>query len=153
MKVVVTGSAGFIGSNLCVALKRAGHRVLTFERENTDEELRELLKVADFVYHLAGVNRPESEEEFQTVNVGLTAKICEHLLALGRATPIVFASSVQAMQNNPYGRSKCQAENVLDDYVRQGGGHVRMYRLTNVFGKWCRPNYNSVVATLCYNTA
>lgn len=151
MNVLVTGANGFIGSNLCEWLD--GVNLLTFGRENTDQELRELLKVADFVYHLAGVMRPEKEEEFQTVNVGLTARICEHLLSLGRATPIVFTSSIQAMRDNPYGRSKCQAENVLDDYVRQGGGRVRMYRLTNIFGKWAKPDYTSVVATFCHNIA
>lgn len=153
MNVLVTGSAGFIGSNLCVGLKRAGYNVLMFERENTDQELRKRLAVADFVYHLAGVNRPEREEEFQEVNVGLTARICEHLLSLGRATPIVFTSSVQVMLNNPYGRSKRRAQKVLLNYTEQSGARITVYTLPNVFGKWCRPNYNSVVATFCHNIA
>jgi len=153
MNVLVTGSAGFIGSNLCVRMRRSGLDVLTFERENTDQELRELLAVADFVYHLAGVNRPEREEEFQEVNVGLTSRVCDHLLELGRATPIVFASSVQAMYDNPYGRSKWEAEMVLLRYAAECGARTVIYRLKNVFGKWCKPNYNSVVATFCYNIA
>jgi len=152
MNVLVTGAKGFIGSNLCEWL-RSDVTVLTFERGDTDQELRERLAVADFVYHLAGVMRPDNEEEFEIVNVDLTARICKHLLNLGRAVPIVFTSSVQAMQDNPYGRSKCRAENVLDDYSVTGGSRVAIYRLKNVFGKWARPNYTSVVATFCHNIA
>jgi len=148
MNVLVTGAKGFIGSNLCEWL-RPDVTLLTFELG--DRELRERLDAADFVYHLAGVMRPDNEEEFEEVNVGLTERICEHLS--GRKVPIVFTSSVQAMLNNPYGRSKRRAENVLDEYAVQNGAPVLVYRLTNVFGKWAKPNYTSVVATFCHNIA
>lgn len=152
MNVLVTGANGFIGSNLCEWLG-PNVNLLTFGRENTDQELRELLKDADFVYHLAGVCRPGAKEEFQTINVGLTARMCEHLLSLGRAVPIVFTSSVQATLDNLYGISKQMAEEVLIQYAVHSGARVMVYRLTNVFGKWAKPNYTSVVATFCYNTA
>jgi len=148
MNVLVTGAKGFIGSNLCEWL-RSDVTLLGFEKG--DQELRERLASADFVYHLAGVMRPENEEEFETVNVGLTERICEHLR--GRQVPIVFTSSVQAMLNNPYGRSKSGAENVLEEYAVQNGAPVLVYRLTNVFGKWATPNDTSVVATFCHNIA
>jgi len=148
MNVLVTGAKGFIGSNLCEWL-RSDVTLLTFELGDTDQELREHLAVADFVYHLAGVMRPDNEEEFEAVNVGLTERICEHLQ--GRKVPIVFTSSVQAKYGNPYGKSKRRAENVLDEYA--DGAPVLVYRLTNVFGKWARPNYTSVVATFCHNIA
>ena len=152
MNVLVTGSNGFIGRNLVAWLGRLPEvRVLGFDLENTPQELAEALAEADFVYHLAGVNRPQSEDEFRTGNVDLPAQVCNGLLALGKATPIVLSSSVQAALDNPYGVSKRQAEAVIADYAARSSAHVIIYRLKNVFGKWCRPNYNSVVATFCYN--
>jgi len=142
MNVLVTGAKGFIGSNLCEWL-RPDVTLLTFEQGDSDQELRERLAAADFVYHLAGVMR----HEFEVVNVGLTRRICEHLR--GRNVPIVFTSSVQAVLNNPYGESKRRAEDVLGEYALP----AIVYRLTNVFGKWARPNYTSVVATFCHNIA
>ena len=112
-----------------------------------------LLAQADIVYHLAGVNRPQTEAEFTTGNVDLTAQLCDRLLALGRATPIVLSSSIQAELDNPYGISKRQAEEVVADYADRQRRPLHIFRLKNVFGKWCRPNYNSVVATFCYNIA
>lgn len=155
MNVLVTGANGFIGSNLYEWLKlrmeiHPGLELVSFEKENTDRELYLQLRAADFVYHLAGVNRPESAAGFR-VNVELTARICDHLLTLGRAVPIVFSSSAQALLDNPYGASKLEAEAVLGDYAAQTAARVVIYRLKSVFGKWCRPNYNSVVATFCYN--
>ena len=128
-------------------------RVLGFDQENSPQALAEALAEADMVYHLAGVNRPQTEAEFTTGNVDLTAQLCDRLLALGRTTPIVLSSSIQAELDNPYGVSKRQAEAVVADYAARSGAHVVIYRLKNVFGKWCRPNYNSVVATFCYNIA
>jgi UDP-2-acetamido-2,6-beta-L-arabino-hexul-4-ose reductase len=152
MKVLVTGWKGFIGKNLIVNLSRNKEiEILKFGRENTIEELKRLIKEADFIYHLAGVNRPKNEEEFNTVNVGLTRTIVEILLALNKKLPIVMSSSIQAALDNPYGRSKKAAEEILIDYRQRTGADVYIYRLSNVFGKWERPNYNSVVATFCYN--
>lgn len=152
MKVLVTGANGFIGKNLRAALAvRPDTTVLCFDQEHSPEDLAGMLAEADIVFHLAGVNRPQTDAEFTTGNVGLTETVCAGLLAAGRATPIVLASSVQAALDNPYGASKRQAEEVVARYARAGGARCTIYRLKNVFGKWCRPNYNSVVATFCHN--
>jgi UDP-2-acetamido-2,6-beta-L-arabino-hexul-4-ose reductase len=152
MNILVTGSSGFIGRNLIVRLRRLpGLQVLEFDQEHTPPDLAERLAAADLVYHLAGVNRPQSVEQFRTGNVDLTAQMCDLLMRAGRATPIVLSSSIQAELDNPYGVSKRQAEEVLKDYSKCSGARVVIFRLTNVFGKWCRPNYNSVVATFCHN--
>jgi UDP-2-acetamido-2,6-beta-L-arabino-hexul-4-ose reductase len=152
MNILVTGSNGFIGKNLIAWLEREPDaHVLAFDLENTLQELDERLERADLVYHLAGVNRPQSNSEFITGNVDLTAHVCDRLLASGRWVPLVLSSSVQALLDNPYGVSKRQAEEVVARYASESGAHVVIYRLMNVFGKWCRPNYNSVVATFCHN--
>lgn len=152
MNILVTGSNGFIAKNLITWLERdASHYVLRFERRNTWQELAQALEAADFVFHLAGVNRPQSEDEFRTGNVDLTAEICDRLLSLGRPVPLVLASSSQAVLDNPYGISKRQAEQVVSQYAYQSSARAVIYRLKNVFGKWCRPNYNSAVATFCHN--
>ena len=154
MNVLVTGSNGFIGKNMVTWLGRLPDvRVLGFDQDNTPQELAEALAGADLVYHLAGVNRPDSEDEFRIGNVDLTAQICNRLLALGRATPIVLSSSIQAELDNAYGISKRQAEAVVVRYAETSGARCTIFRLKNVFGKWCRPNYNSVVATFCHNIA
>lgn len=154
MKVLVTGSRGFIGQNLITWLQRLPDaEILEFDQQHTPQDLAERLAAADLIYHLAGVNRPQSVEEFRTGNVDLTAQMCDLLLQAGRATPIVLSSSIQAELDNPYGISKRQAEEVLADYARRSSARVVIFRLPNVFGKWCRPNYNSVVATFCHNIA
>ena len=154
MKILVTGAQGFIGKNLLAHLTRqADHQVIAISRANRWQEVTEGLTEADFIYHLAGVNRPQQIEEFQQGNVEFTQRICDYLLGLQRATPIVFASSTQAELDNPYGISKRGAEEALRQYADQSGARVALYRLPNVFGKWCRPNYNSVVATFCHHTA
>ena len=154
MNVVVTGSNGFIGRNLAAWLGPLPEvRLLGFDRENTPQELTEMLAEAELVYHLAGVNRPQSEDEFRAGNVDLAVHVCDRLLSLRRATPIVFSSSIQAELDNPYGVSKRQAEAVLARYAEVSGARCTIFRLKNVFGKWCRPNYNSVVATFCHNIA
>lgn len=154
MNVLVTGSNGFIGRNLIAWLQRLPEiRVLEFDQEHTPADLAERLAAADLVCHLAGVNRPLSADEFRTGNVDLTAQMCDLLLQAGRATPVVLSSSIQAELDNPYGVSKRQAEQVLADYATRSGARVVIFRLSNVFGKWCRPNYNSVVATFCHNIA
>ena len=154
MKILVTGSAGFIGRNLTAHLSRLPEfECLEFDRTKTDSRLRELLAEADGVVHLAGVNRPTDPAEFDQVNAGLTARVCEHLEALGKPVPILLASSAQAQLDNPYGASKRAAETIVREYGRRVSASVAISRLPGVFGKWCRPHYNSVVATFCHNAA
>lgn len=154
MNVLITGARGFMGRNLTAYLhERQGCVVTLFDVDNSAEELRAGLETADVVYHLAGVNRPKTTAEFETGNTGLTREICGILRELGRAPVIVMCSSVQAKFENPYGISKRHAEEVLSEFAAETGAEVRIYRLKNVFGKWCRPNYNSVVATFCHNIA
>ena len=150
MNVLVTGSKGFVGKNLCVVLL-AMERVQVFEydSDNTPEELEVMLGEADVVFHLAGVNRPLDEAEFKAVNTDLTVEICRILQQLGKTSKIVLASSIQAERDNSYGVSKRQAEHVLDSFAAGKGASVVVYRFKNLFGKWCRPNYNSVTATFC----
>jgi UDP-2-acetamido-2,6-beta-L-arabino-hexul-4-ose reductase len=152
--VLVTGASGFIGKNLCVSLKlRENMRVLEYGRENSLEQLDEFINKADFIYHLAGVNRPKDEEEFQLVNSGLTERVVEALRSNHKKIPILLSSSTQAEMNNPYGRSKVTAEKMLLEWSEESESPVYIYRLPGVFGKWCKPNYNSVVATFCNNIA
>lgn len=154
MHIVITGAQGFIGRNLAAALRpRPGFTVLEFDQNNRPQDLTDMLAAADWVFHLAGVNRPRDEAEFQTGNVDSTALVCDQLLRLGRPTPLVLASSIQALLDNAYGASKRQAEDVVRRYADRSGAPGILYRLKNVFGKWCRPNYNSVVATFCHNVA
>lgn len=153
-KVLVTGSNGFIGKNLIEGLRRREDvEINTFDIEDDLASLAKHLKDADIVFHLAGVNRPEKAEEFETGNVGLTRTIIDILEGLGRSVPIVFSSSIQATLDNPYGISKKKAEDILIEYSRKNRTRVYIYRFPNVFGKWCRPNYNSAVATFCHNIA
>lgn len=154
MKIVVTGSEGFIGKNLCLKLAEHGHEnVQTINRKTSEPIAKSILKEADFVFHLAGVNRPDNPDEFKAGNANLTEWICGNLLDSGCCPPIVFASSIQATSDNPYGKSKLQAEQIVDGYAKASGARHWIYRLPNIFGKWARPNYNSVVATFCYNVA
>lgn len=152
--VLVTGADGFIGKNLVAVLDRAGEsRVLKLTRDDGAEEATRKLRAADVIFHLAGVNRPKAESEFSTGNVGVLQSMLEELAVLGRRPTIVFSSSIQATEDNAYGRSKLEAEQLLRDYAARSGATVVVYRLPNVFGKWARPNYNSVVATFCNNAA
>jgi UDP-2-acetamido-2,6-beta-L-arabino-hexul-4-ose reductase len=152
--ILITGSEGFIGKNLRVTLQhREKLRLLCFDVQNDLTVLDSLLNQADFVYHLAGVNRPQNPEEFQTGNTGLTEHICNYLSESGRKVPIALSSSIQAAHENPYGASKRGAEDAVFKYGRTTGTQVHVFRLPNVFGKWCRPNYNSGVATFCHNIA
>ncbi len=151
--VLVTGAAGFIGKNLVAALRQQPLELLTFDVADPAPALDAHLEKAELIYHLAGVNRPQTVEEFASGNTGFTEQIIRRLGKRGRAPAIVFASSIQAELDNPYGVSKRGAEEALAEYARQCGAPVLIYRLPNVFGKWCRPNYNSVVATFCHNIA
>ena len=150
--VLVTGAEGFLGRNLCVTLARITElTVLKFDVLNTQEELADFVKRADLVFHLAGVNRPSNPEAFKTGNADFTAGLLALLRASGRRVPVLLSSSTQAASENPYGASKRMAEEALFAYGQETGADVYVYRLPNVFGKWCRPNYNSAVATWCYN--
>jgi len=151
---LITGAAGFIGRNLREALvRRPDCRVLSLNSSDAAEQRRQALEQADIIFHLAGVNRPPSAEQFAATNVGFTRTLCDELRAMGRAPKMVFTSSIQATYDNPYGNSKRNAEQELQSYAAQTGAELAIYRLKNVFGKWCRPNYNSVVATFCHNIA
>jgi len=151
MRIVVTGSRGFIGKNLCVFLREKQHDVLEVHRETEQQDILSYLSLADFVFHLAGSNRPTNPVEFQSGNVDLTRFIVEGLIDSNRGTPLVFASSMQAEDNNDYGFSKLAAEKIVQSYSVTTGAASHIYRLPNVFGKWCKPNYNSFVATFCNN--
>ena len=151
--VLVTGSNGFVGKNLTVSLaQRKDVKVIGFDVSDDQNTLPSLLAQADFVFHLAGVNRPQNAEEFTTGNAGLTQTIVSLLQEQHKQAPLLISSSTQAAQENPYGISKRAAEDAVFAYG-ETGAPVHVFRLPNVFGKWCRPNYNSAVATFCNNIA
>lgn len=150
--ILVTGSEGFIGKNLIVRLQELNNvAIKSFDKEDNINTLKKLLLELDFIFHLAGVNRPKNVEEFEKVNVGLTKTLIELLEEMDKKIPIVITSSIQAELDNPYGKSKKRAEDELIKYSKKNSVPVYIYRLHNVFGKWSRPNYNSVVSTFCYN--
>lgn len=153
MRILVTGAEGFIGRNLLMAIGERGHEALPVTRASTPEALAGAIAAADAVIHLAGVNRPEDPADYMAGNGDATARLCDALTAGGRAPPVIFASSIQAERDNPYGASKRAAERHLTRYADATGAAVAIYRLANVFGKWCRPHYNSAVATFCHNIA
>lgn len=154
MKALVTGSSGFIGKNLCSELQLHDDiELLTFNRDQSIDELSNLVLDADFIFHLAGVNRPKDETDFAKENTGLTERIVQILRSANKKTPLLITSSTQADLDNPYGRSKLDAEKIVFDWNQESDAPVYVYRLPGIFGKWCKPNYNSVVATFCYNIA
>ena len=153
MKILITGADGFIGKNLCSELKNRNlGDIFEYDKNKGTESLNSLTGQCDFVFHLAGVNRPQNADEYLE-NASFTMELIKSLKAQGNNAPILMTSSVQAEYDNAYGKSKKEAEKILLDYATETGSNVIIYRLPNVFGKWCRPNYNSVVATFCYNTA
>ncbi|MBA3013396.1 MAG: SDR family oxidoreductase [Desulfobulbaceae bacterium] len=154
MRILVTGSQGFIGKNLAVRLgELPGVEVERFGREDDLVALVEKIQRVDAVVHLAGENRPKNVADFVTGNASLTASLCATIQASGRRIPLILASSIQAESANPYGQSKRAAEKAVEQLASQTGNPAVIYRLPNVFGKWCKPNYNSVVATFCHNIA
>lgn len=165
MKILVTGAKGFVGKNLCSELMNIskgnctfdgipkGAEVLCADADTPAETLREYCLSCDFVFHLAGVNRPENTDEFTVGNVDSLTQVVTYLKENGKACPVALSSSAQAELQNPYGESKRQAEKVLFRYKEETGAKVYVFRFPGIFGKWCRPNYNSVVATFCHNTA
>lgn len=153
MKILVTGAKGFIGKNLIEELKRQGHYIMPYDIDCAETQLDEYTHDCEFVFHLAGVNRPKDNDEFMTGNFGFTNTLLARLKEHDNKCPVMLSSSIQAELDNPYGRSKKAGEELILVYGRDNNIPVYVYRFPNVFGKWCRPNYNSAVATFCYNTA
>jgi UDP-2-acetamido-2,6-beta-L-arabino-hexul-4-ose reductase len=158
MKVLITGANGFVGKNLQIHLaERKDVQMVCFTRADDVAQLPALLQGVDFVFHLAGVNRPQDPQEFVSGNVDLTQALCQAVCAMteatGKKTPIVYTSSIQAGCGNPYGQSKRGAEDALKTAALSHQLPMHIFRLPNVFGKWCKPNYNSAVATFCHNIA
>mgnify|MGYP004702094347 CR=1 FL=1 len=154
MKILVTGAKGFIGQNLIAELRNQGHNeIFEFDKDTDIALLEGYCAKADFIYHLAGVNRPVDQREFMEGNFGFTSDLLEFLMKHKNSCPIMLSSSIQAELNNPYGESKKAGEELLFKYSEDTGSKVLIYRFPNVFGKWSRPNYNSAVATFCHNIA
>jgi UDP-2-acetamido-2,6-beta-L-arabino-hexul-4-ose reductase len=154
MRVLITGANGFVGKNLSAHLReRKDIEVLRFCREDDIVSLDSLVSEVDFIFHLAGVNRPEHVEEFKLGNADLTQALCTAIRSSGRKVPVLYTSSIQADSGNAYGDSKREAEQALLTLSATSGNEVHLFRLPNVFGKWARPNYNSAVATFCHNIA
>ena len=165
MKVLVTGAHGFVGKNLCTTLYNiatgkdrsygvnANITVYEYDLDTDPALLDSYCHDCDFVFHLAGVNRPQNPAEFMAGNFGFTSVLLETLRRHGNTCPVMISSSIQAALDNPYGQSKKAGEDLLLAYGQETGADVLVYRLPNVFGKWCRPNYNSAIATFCYNVS
>ena len=152
--ILITGAGGFVGKNLVATLRTAGYTdLMLFEKDDTPETLADYCRRAAFVVHLAGINRPTDPSEFYTGNAGLTDTLLANLEAAGNTAPVLVTSSTQAELDNDYGKSKRQAEEAIFAHRRRTGAMVYVFRMPGVFGKWCRPNYNSVVATFCHNVS
>ena len=165
MKILVTGSKGFVGKNLVETLKTIRNGkcnvydidkniiIYEYDIDNSDDDLKEYTKDCDFVIHLAGINRPDNIEEFYEGNKGTVGLLCKCLETNNNTCPVLVSSSIQASKDNDYGKSKKMGEDYLLNFGNKHGNKIYIYRFANLFGKWCRPNYNSVVATWCYNIA
>ena len=165
MKILVTGAKGFVGRNLCAQLRNicdgkarwygdvSVEEVYEYDVDGSPEELEAWCREADFVFNLAGVNRPKDPAEFMAGNFGFASTLLETLKRHGNRCPVMVSSSIQAALDNPYGESKRAGAELMFGYAKETGARVLVYRFPNVFGKWCRPNYNSAVATFCHNIA
>ena len=154
MRVLVTGAQGFIGKNLIAHLKENNDFTVTpFTRDDSIDSLPNLINQIDVIVHLAGENRPNDIAEFDVVNSGLTKTLCDEIRKTGKRITLILASSTQSELDNPYGKSKRKAELAVEELAADTECPVYIYRLPSVFGKWCKPNYNSVVATFCHNIA
>ncbi|MHC1714444.1 MAG: capsular polysaccharide biosynthesis protein CapF [Acidaminococcaceae bacterium] len=154
MKILVTGAKGFIGKNLIAELRNRNYQdILEYDIDTKEELIDTYCREADFVFHLAGVNRPKEQNDFMEGNFGFTSVLLDALKRNNNKCPIMLSSSTQAALNNPYGESKKAGEELLFNYSKETGAEVFVYRFPNVFGKWCRPNYNSAIATFCHNIA
>lgn len=154
MKILVTGAKGFIGKNLIAELKnRKYDDIYEYDKDSDISILEKYTSDCDFVFHLAGINRPQNNEEFMKGNYGFTSVLINNLKLNSNTSPIAVTSSIQADLDNPYGLSKKAGEDIISSYSDELGIKTLIYRLPNVFGKWCKPNYNSVIATFCHNIA
>ena len=154
MKILITGAKGFVGRNLIAELRNQGFSdLLEFDLDTEPSILDDYAHDCQFVFHLAGVNRPKEQAEFMEGNFGFTSLLLEALQKHQNKAPVLITSSVQAAFDNPYGQSKKAGEDLIFKYGKENSVEVFVYRLPNVFGKWCRPNYNSAVATFCHNIA
>ena len=165
MKVLVTGAKGFVGKNLVAQLNNIKDgkarcygdlkidAVYEYDIDSTIEELDAFCKDCDFVFNLAGVNRPQNQEEFMQGNFGFASNLLDTLKKYDNKCPVMISSSTQAALDNPYGESKRAGEKLMFEYSKETDAKVLVYRFPNLFGKWCRPNYNSAVATFCNNIA
>lgn len=165
MKILVTGARGFVGKNLVAELENIKYgkdktyplaqdiEIYEYDIDTGKSMLSEFCKDCDFVFNLAGVNRPETESEFMSGNFGFASELLDELKKNNNTCPVMLSSSTQAALDNPYGKSKKAGEDLFFDYSKETGAKVLVYRFPNVFGKWCRPNYNSAVATFCNNIA
>jgi UDP-2-acetamido-2,6-beta-L-arabino-hexul-4-ose reductase len=154
MKILVTGAKGFVGKNLIAELKNRGFKdIFEFTRESDPSLLEKYTKECEFVFHLAGINRPKDADEFMEGNFVFTSQLLELLKKHDNKAPVLITSSIQAEKDNPYGRSKKAGEDLLFNYYFETDAKVYVYRLPNLFGKWSKPNYNTVVATFCHNIA
>ena len=164
MKILITGANGFVGKNLVSTLKNIKdgkdkthnidiEDIYSYDVDNTIEDLRKYTSDCDFVFHLAGINRPKDVSEFYEGNATFTEALCSLLEEHDNKSPILISSSIQASRDNDYGKSKKEGEEYLLNHGKKMDSKVYVYRLANLFGKWCRPNYNSVTATWCYNVA
>ena len=165
MNILITGAKGFVGKNLTCALqnikdgKDKTHPELKIDElylydvDSSVDELKNFCQKADFVFNLAGVNRPLNQDEFMTGNFGFASLLLDTLKSNKNTCPVMISSSTQALLDNPYGYSKKAGEDLIFDYSKETGAKVLVYRFPNLFGKWCRPNYNSAIATFCNNIA
>lgn len=154
MKILITGAKGFIGKNLIAGLCNRNYtQIYEYDIDTEPALLDDYCKDADFIFHLAGVNRPINQDDFMKGNFGFTSELINTLKKHQNRCPVMISSSIQAALDNPYGRSKKAGEDLMFEYSHQTGAEVLVYRFPNVFGKWCRPNYNSAVATFCHNIA
>lgn len=164
MKILVTGAKGFVGKNLVSTLKNIQNGkdktqdikiedIYEYDIDSTKDDLRKFTLDCDFVIHLAGVNRPTDPKEFYDGNAGFTETLCNYLKDANNHSPILISSSIQVERDNDYGKSKKEGEDLLLKFGKENGNSIFIYRFANLFGKWCRPNYNSVIATWCYNIA
>ena len=154
MRILITGSNGFIAKNLILRLSEIRDvEILEYNTASSENDLEKYIQSCDYIFHLAGVNRPENDADFVNVNGGLTKRICEIAAKCDQKPSIIFSSSTQAELDNEYGKSKVIAEKALQSYAEENPAKTFIYRLPSVMGKWCRPDYNSVVATFCHNIA
>ena len=152
--ILITGAKGFVGKNLITHLKAIeNYTILSYDIDNTLKDLESFIEKSDFIIHLAGVNRPKEQTDFSVGNKGFTNQVISIIEQKNKKIPLLISSSIQAALDNPYGISKKEAEKAVFKYAQRTGAEVCIYRLPNVFGKWCRPNYNSAVATFCHNIA